>query len=361
MSSQRRAACCAVAACALASCSHPQRTAADLVITHANVWTGDPAQPDAKGLAIIGDRIVDVGTADDIEAWRGPGTRVIDAGGRRIVPGFDDAHVHLVDGGRQLDNVDLKNADTPGEFARRIAARAKTTPAGDWILGGDWDDQRWTPARLPTKELIDADTPSTPVFVNRYDGHMALANSAALKLAGVTSKTADPAGGAIVRDEHGNPTGVLKDAAMNYVDRVIPRLTGEQRMRAVRRALGYAASVGVTSLQDMNPAYDDIAVYSDLANRGELTARIYAAPIETGWQDLAKIGIRRSFGSAWPSISHPFWPVYPSAHQPSPIDMCGVPLTAAFMPLVPLASSGLRGLFSQTSQPCTRKCATCRS
>ena len=209
---------------------------------------------------------------------RGRDTRVVDAGGRRVVPGFNDAHVHFVDGGRQLDNVDLKDADSPEEFARRIGARAQTAGRGEWILGGDWDDQRWTPAHLPTKELIDADTRSTPVFVNRYDGHMALANSAALKLAGVTSKTADPAGGAIVRDEHGNPTGVLKDAAMNYVDRVIPRLTGEQRMRAVRRALGYAASVGVTSLQDMNPAYDDIAVYSDLANRGELTARKAISP-----------------------------------------------------------------------------------
>ena len=282
-----------------AGCSRPSRTAADLVITHANVWTGDAAQPEAKGIAIVADRIVAVGGADEIERWRGSTTREINAGGRRVVPGFNDAHVHFVDGGRQLDNVDLKDADTPEEFARRIGERAKTTPAGEWILGGDWDDQRWTPVRLPTKELIDPVTPTTPVFVNRYDGHMSLANSAALKIAGVTAQTADPPGGTIVRDAQGHPTGVLKDAAMSYVDRVTPPMTPDRRLHAVKRALEHAASIGVTSVQDMNPAYDDIAVYADLANRGELTARIYAAPLETGWQDQARLGVHRSFGSAW--------------------------------------------------------------
>lgn len=282
------------------ACSRPPTTAADLVITGAKVWTGDPAQPDVLGgVAIIGERIVAAGSAGDIERWRGTNTRVLDAGGRRVVPGFNDAHVHFVDGGRQLDNVDLKDADSPEEFARRIGDRAKTSAAGEWILGGDWDDQRWTPARLPTKEMIDTLTPSTPVFVNRYDGHMSLANSVALKLAGVTAATPDPPGGTIVRDAQGQPTGVLKDAAMGYVDRVIPLLTPERRLHAVKRALAHAASLGVTSVQHMNPAYDDVRTYADLAIRGELTARIYAAPMETGWQDQAKIGIRRSFGSPW--------------------------------------------------------------
>jgi predicted amidohydrolase YtcJ len=224
---------------------------------------------------------------------------VINAGGRRVVPGFNDAHVHFVDGGRQLDNVDLKDAATPEEFASRIGERAARTASGEWVLGGDWDDQRWTPARLPTKELIDPVTPTTPVFVNRYDGHMSLANSAALRLAGVTAQTPDPPGGTVVRDAQGNPTGVLKDAAMSYVDRVIPRMTPERRLHAVKRALEHAASIGVTSVQDMNSAYEDVAVYADLANRGELTARIYAAPLETGWQDQARLGVHRSFGSAW--------------------------------------------------------------
>jgi len=128
---------------------------------------------------------------------------------------------------------------------------------------------------------------------------MALANSTALGRAGITERTPDPPGGAIVRDADGLPTGVLKDAAMELVARVIPKMTPDQRLAVVKRALRHAASVGVTSLQDMNPSYDDIAVYAELANRSELTARIYAAPLELGWYDQAKLGVHRSFGSSW--------------------------------------------------------------
>jgi predicted amidohydrolase YtcJ len=288
----------AIAGAVAAGCSRPARPAADLVITHANIWTGNPRQPEANAIAIVGDRIVTVGGDDEIEAWRGAATTVIDAEGRRVLPGFNDAHVHLIDGGTALDNVSLKDADTPGEFARRIGERAKAKPS-DWIVGGEWDDQRWAPAQLPTRHLIDGITNATPVFVSRYDGHMALANSTALGRAGVTEHTPDPPGGTIVRDAQGVPTGVLKDAAMEFVARVIPKMTPDQRLRVVKQALRYAASVGVTSLQDMNPSYDDIAVYADLANRDELTARIYAAPIEMGWYDQAKLGVHRSFGSSW--------------------------------------------------------------
>jgi len=293
------ARCAMLSVCALAiACSRPARLAADLVITRANIWTGEPLQPGATALAIIGDRVVDVGGADAMERWRGSQTTVIDAEGRRVVPGFNDAHVHFVDGGTQLDSVDLKDADSPQEFARRIAARAKSKP-GEWIQGGDWDDQRWTPPELPTRTLIDDETNGTPVFVSRYDGHMVLANAAALGRAGITERTPDPPGGVIVRDARGNPTGVLKDAAMDLVARVIPARTADERMRAVKRAMEHAASLGVTSVQDMNPSYEDISVYAELANRGELTVRIYAAPMETGFYDLAKIGLRRSFGSPW--------------------------------------------------------------
>ncbi len=279
-------------------CVRPARLAADLVITNARIWTGDALQPDANAVAVVGDRIVDVGSSRQIDRWRVPATTVIDAEGRRVLPGFNDAHVHLIDGGTALDNVNLKDAQTPAEFTRRIGERAKTKP-GEWILGGEWDDQRWTPADLPTRQLIDDVTNATPVFVTRYDGHMALANSTALGRAGITESTPDPPGGAIVRDANGYPTGVLKDAAMESVARVIPKMTQDQRLAVVKRALRYAASVGVTSLQDMNPSYDDIAVYAELANRNELTARIYAAPLELGWYDQAKLGVHRSFGSSW--------------------------------------------------------------
>jgi predicted amidohydrolase YtcJ len=279
-------------------CVRPARLAADLVITNASIWTGNALQPDANAVAIIGDRIVDVGSSREIDRWRGASTTVLDAEGRRVLPGFNDAHVHLIDGGTALDNVNLKDAATPAEFTRRISERAKTKP-GEWILGGEWDDQRWMPAELPTRQLIDDVTNGTPVFVTRYDGHMALANSTALGRAGVTEGTPDPPGGAIVRDAKGFPTGVLKDAAMEFVARVIPKMTPDARLAIVKRALRYAASVGVTSLQDMNPSYDDIAVYAELANRNELTARIYAAPLELGWYDQAKLGVHRSFGSSW--------------------------------------------------------------
>jgi predicted amidohydrolase YtcJ len=172
-------------------------------------------------------------------------------------------------------------------------------PKGEWMLGGTWDETKWDPPQLPTKELIDKVTGDRPVFVSRYDGHMALANSAALKLAGVTSATADPPGGVIVRDSHGNPTGALKDAAMDFVNKVIPPFTRGQRLRAARRALAHAASLGVTSVQHMNPEFEDISVYAELLERGELTSRIYAAPLITQVDDLAKVGVRRAFGSPY--------------------------------------------------------------
>lgn len=274
------------------------RPAADVVITNARVWTVDPERPTAEAVAIIGDRIVAVGSAADIDHWRGSATQVIDGGGKLLLPGFDDAHVHFTPGGIQLDSVDLKDAATQEEFRDRIARRAEKAP-NEWVTGGDWDDQRWSPAVLPTKELIDPVTPKTPVFVGRYDGHMALANSVALKIAGVTRETKAPPGGEIVRDANGEPTGILKDAAMSLVASTIPSISHERRVRAVRRALAHAARMGVTSVQDMNPEYADVAVYSELAEKGELTARIYVAPPIAGWEDQAKIGIRHAFGSPY--------------------------------------------------------------
>jgi hypothetical protein len=275
------------------------RPAAELIITNANVYTVDKNLPHAEAVAIIGDRIVAVGSATDIDQWRGTSTKVIDAAGKLLLPGFNDAHVHFIDGGLQLDSVDLRNAASPEEFARKIGERAKLTAKGEWITGGDWDEEKWNPPQLPTKELIDPVTPNTPVFVNRYDGHESLANSIALKLAGVTKDTPNPPGGEIVRDGQGNPTGVLKDAAQSLVDRKIPPLSHERRLRAAKRALSYAARLGVTSVQAMSASYDDIRVYSELAERDELTTRIYAAPALSTWEQEAKIGIRHAWGSSY--------------------------------------------------------------
>ena len=275
------------------------RPAADLIITNAKVWTVDKSLPIAQAVAVLGDRIVAVGSNTDIDAWHGPHTHLIDAGGKLLLPGFNDAHVHFVSGGMQLDNIQLNDATSPEEFARRIGDRAKVTPKGEWILGGNWDETKWNPPNMPTRELIDTLTPDTPVFVSRYDGHMGLANSVALRLAGITANTPDPPGGSVVRDAHGNPTGALKDAATDYIDKVIPPLTHDQRLKIVKRALAYAASVGVTSVQHMVASYEDIAVYAELLQHGELTTRIYAAPSITHVDDLAKLGIGRAFGGPY--------------------------------------------------------------
>ena len=273
------------------------KPAADLIITNAKIWTVDKTRPQAESLAVLRDRIVAVGSSTEVDAWHGPHTKVIDAQGKLLLPGFNDSHVHFVDGGDHLQQVQLKDAASPQEFAHRIEERAKNTPKGEWITGGDWDEQKWSPANLPTKELVDPVTPNVPVWVNRYDGHESLANSVTLQLANITAKTPDPPGGEIVRDAQGNPTGVLRDAAQDLVFKVMPPMSREHRMRAIRRALEHAASLGVTSVQHMNPEYDDVKIYAELAEKGTLTARIYVAPMETAWRDQAKIGVRHAFGT----------------------------------------------------------------
>ncbi len=286
-----------------ASLSAQTRPSADLIITNGRLYTVDKTRPRAEALAVIGERIVAVGSVSEIDQWRGAATKVIDAREHTVLPGFNDAHVHFLNGGLQLDNVQLKDAESPQEFASRIAERARRTPKGEWILGGDWDEQRWNPPQLPAKELIDPDTPDTPVFVSRYDGHEGLANSRALKLAHITAKTPDPPGGTIVRDAKGNPTGILKDAAMDLVDKVIPPLSHERARRAAKRALTYAAVLGVTSVQEMANPGEDLGrffeLYQELAEKGELTARIYLAPNIMDWSTQAKAGVRRAFGSSF--------------------------------------------------------------
>src|SRR5216110_3580147 len=275
------------------------KPSATLIVTNAAVYTVDKQQPKAEAVAVIRDRIVAVGSRADMDLWRGPSTRVIDAAGKLVLPGFNDAHVHFIQGGAQLEQVQLTDAATPEEFAKRVAAQVKKTPKGEWILGGRWDETKWPKPELPTKDLIDPVTGEIPMFVERYDGHEALANSVAMKLAGIDAKTPDVPGGVIMRDASGNPSGVFKDAAMTLIYKAIPPMTHEQRLRAARGALKHAASLGVTSVQHMNPEFADVAAYSELAEKGELTTRIYAVPMETEWRDQAKVGLRRAWGSSY--------------------------------------------------------------
>jgi predicted amidohydrolase YtcJ len=271
--------------------------APDLVIINASIHTMDQGRPTAGALAISGNRVAAIGATPEIRALAGPGTRVIDAGEKVVLPGFNDAHVHYLMGGFSLANVDLRDAKSTEEMARRLSEYAKKLPKGRWILGGDWDHEKWPGAPLPTKEMIDAATPDNPVFVNRLDGHMALANSLALQLARVTKETKDPPGGVIVRDSKtGEPTGVLKDGAEDLMDRAIPEKSFDEKHVAARAATEHAAKMGVTSVTDMS-AGDDVGLYQYMLERGELKNRIYAIRSIVSWEVLGKTGVRGAFGS----------------------------------------------------------------
>ena len=270
---------------------------ADLVLVNGKIWTVDDRRPEVGAVAVLGNRIAAVGSNEEIRKWIGANTKVIDLQGRRVTPGFNDSHVHFLDGGMGLASVQLRDARTPEEFRDRIRDFAAKLPKGRWILNGNWDHENWTPPALPTRRLIDAVTPDNPVFINRLDGHMCLANSLALKLAGVTRETPDPPGGTIVRDADGEPTGVLKDAAMNYVYKVIPSPSEEVMAEAIRAALASAAENGVTSVQDMSASPDVFGVYQKLLANNELTVRVYALQPLSEWGRLARAGIRAWFGN----------------------------------------------------------------
>lgn len=269
---------------------------ADLVLLNGKIWTVNEKQPQAEAVACLGNRIIAVGTSKEVRKFIGKQTRIIDLQDRRVVPGFNDAHVHFFNGGAGLASVQLRDAKSQEEFKNRIGAFAAKISSGRWILEGNWDHENWSPANLPARELIDAVTPNNPVFVQRLDGHMALANSLALKLAGIAKDTPDPAGGLVVRAANGEPTGVLKDAAMNLVYRVIPDPSAAEIAEAVKAALQYAAENGVTSVQDMSVSPDVLQVYQQLLTRNELTVRIYAHQLLANWQRLAAVGVRAAFG-----------------------------------------------------------------
>jgi len=268
---------------------------ADLVVINAKVRTMDDSKPQAEAIAVLGNKIIAVGSNEEVKGLIGERTKVIDAKGKLVLPGFNDSHVHFIEGGSSISSVDLRDAKSPEEFVRRIKEFASKLPKGKWILNGNWDHENWSPSQLPTKEMIDAVTPDNPVFINRLDGHMALANSLALKLAGVDKNTKDVEGGEIVRDKDGNPTGILKDAAMNYVYRVIPEPTFEEKLEVAEASTNYAASLGVTSVQDMS-AGTDVGVYQELLRRGKLKTRIYAVSPLPDWERWKRTGIHYAFG-----------------------------------------------------------------
>ena len=271
---------------------------ATTILQGGTIWTGDSLQPYVEAVAVRDGRILAVGDREALAGYRGPQTRVVDLAGQFMMPGFIDDHAHFTAGGFQLQSVDLRDAETEEEFARRIGEHARGAP-GRWITGGDWDHDRWPGGALPTRALVDSLTPKTPVFVSRYDGHMGLANSVALRLAGITAATPDPPGGTIVRDPRsGEPTGVLKDEAMGMVFSQIPPPTAAERLDAARRALAEARRCGVTSIQDIS-SWEDVVAYQDLKEQGELTARLYCRLPIGLWKELADQHIRAGTGDDW--------------------------------------------------------------
>ncbi len=273
-----------------------QAPVADLVVTNAVVRSMEPNAAVAQSIAVIGNKIALVGTNAQTKPLIGPRTRVIDAGGKLVIPGFNDSHVHFLETGQQLSAVDLRDAPTPEEFTRRIGEFAKKLPKGRWILGGKWDHENWTPNNLPTAAMIDAVTPDNPVFIDRLDGHMALANSLAMRMAKVTRDTPELDGGEIVRDAAGNPAGVFRDAAMSYINKVIPSPSWDERIDAAKAATEHAASLGVTSIQDMS-AGTDVGVYQELLRRGELKTRVYGCTPLSDHSRWERTGVRYAFGS----------------------------------------------------------------
>jgi predicted amidohydrolase YtcJ len=271
---------------------------AQVVIVNARVHTVDPNKPAAEAVAICGERIGKVGTNQEVRTFAGPDARVIDAGGKLLLPGFNDAHVHLIQGAEEIVGVDLRPARDEADLARRLREHAAKLPKGRWIRGGYWDHEAWPSKALPTRQQIDAATPDHPVFVQRLDGHMALANTAAIKLAGVTHATKSPDGGTIVLDANGEPAGVFKDNAMDLISRVIPDDTPDAVIEKASAALALAASVGVTTIQDMTASATQLRAYQALRAQGKLTARIYSIQ-NHGISGLRDAGVTTGFGDEW--------------------------------------------------------------
>src|ERR1035437_5866747 len=273
---------------------------ASLAVVHARVWTGNAEHPWAEALAANGDTILAVGDAASIQKLIAPRTRVLDARGGKVTQRLIDSHVHFLEGGLNLASVQLRDARSKEAFVARIQAFAATVPPGTWITGGDWDHQIWG-GELPRKEWIDAVTPRNPVWINRMDGHMSLANSVALAAAKVNKSTREVNGGAIVRDDTGAPTGILKDNATSLVGRVMPAPSAGMMGRALDAAMKYVAARGVTSVVHMG-TWGDLEVFRRAHKAGRLGTRIRAGVPLSTWERLAQTVSRDGRGDDYLAI-----------------------------------------------------------
>ena len=255
------------------------KSKADLIFTHANIYTGAvdaasslAAEKRAEALAVAGDRILAVGARADVMKFKGPETKIIDLEGRFMMPGFNDAHMHLASAGLEKMNVDLVGAKTLEEFRERLRVKCEAAAPGEWVIGEGWDEKLWPVKTLPTRWDLDEVSGKHPVYLEHIDKHIGVANTRALQLAGISVATRDPEGGRIDRDESGTPTGILRQM-LPAMEAVIPKPTHDKRRQAIELALADLASHGITSAQD-NSQWEDFQVYEELERDGKLTARI---------------------------------------------------------------------------------------
>ena len=282
----------AVFACRAAS----EGNMVDLVLVNGKVWTGVAERPWAEAVAVRGEKIYDVGTSAETRRLAGPGARVFDLDGALVLPGFIDSHTHFLAGGFALKSIQLHDATTREEFVARVAAKARELGPGRWILDGNWDEERFTPPELPRRDWIDAVTPDNPVCVSRIDLHTVLANSAALRLAGIDRNTPAPPGGEIVKDPAtGEPTGILKDTASDLVLAHVAEPTFAEKLEAAEASLRHAAEHGVTSVNEMADAAS-FEVFQELARRGRLTTRVHVYVPITEVDTVARLRLKSPFG-----------------------------------------------------------------
>ena len=267
--------CLALCLAAPLAAQQPRTAPADLVVTNARIYTVDETRPVVEALAVRGGRVVFAGSRRGAMTLAGAATRVVDLGGRTVIPGMTDAHAHLLGLGAALRTVDLTGASSYDEVIARVAARAREAPAGSWILGRGWDQNRWPDTRFPTHDALSAAVPDRPVWLERVDGHAGLANARAMRAAGVTAATRDPEGGRVERDGAGAPTGVFVDNAQGLVDRAVPEATREELRASVLAAVKEANRWGLVAIHDAGATRRTIEVYEELARAGRFDLRDY--------------------------------------------------------------------------------------
>lgn len=288
---------------AIAIACAPAGPPADLIV-YGKVWTGDSAQPLVQAVATRGDTIVALGDSASVAKLAGQATTILSNGASLVTPGFMDGHVHFLSGGYQLSSVDLRPADSPQDFVARLKAFVSERQPGEWIVGGDWDHERWPGSPLPRRDWIDSVTPNNPVFLSRLDGHMGVANSLALKAAGIDRNTRSIPGGTIVKDPRtGEPTGVLKDEAMGPVYAVIPEGTPAQDDAAIARAMSFMASKGVTAVAAVSAPWSEIAAVKRAHAAGSQTVRVAFFPSLGDWHRVADTMTADGPGDDWVRVA----------------------------------------------------------